>query len=481
MPSDTRPNVVFVVMDTCRADVFYELLDTGQLRGIERIAANARTYRNASAVAPWTVPSHASLFSGLYPTDHETSANDPHFDPPTTPLATRLRSAGYDTAGLSANPWITPSFDFTTGFEQFQTANECFWGGEDISDLPKLDSRRQQITELLDRTSLANLPKTLANAVYGKFFSKRNDSGAKHLTNAAISWLTERSSDDPFFLFCNYMESHIQYDPPAEFLVEELPADADEATARSVNQDQWAYVAKETEMSERDFELLNALYRATIRYLDTQLGRLYDKLVDEGLLDDTVIILVGDHGENIGDHELMDHQYCLYETLLHVPLVIRYPAVFSAGRTDTLVETRALYETVASLAGLNSIDANTAPSLTSDDRQEYAIAEYASPQPSVDKLDEEYGPLDSDVWRYDRALRSVRSDRWKVVEGSDGTTEIYNLRNDPNESEPISQEDGQVALQRVLETRRGPIESTSSESADIRSVNKKRLQDLGYL
>ncbi|WP_380677663.1 sulfatase-like hydrolase/transferase [Salinigranum sp. GCM10025319] len=481
MTRDTRPNVVFVVLDTCRADVFYDLLDTGRLPGIERIAADARIYRNSSSAAPWTVPSHGSMFSGLYPTDHGTSANDPYFDPPTTPLAEKLRAAGYDTAGLSANPWITPSFDFTTGFKRFKTAEEWFWGGEDISDVPKLASRREQVTELLDRTSPADLPKTLANAVYAKFFSKRADSGAKHLTNTAVKWLTEGQSESPFFLFCNYMEPHIRYDPPTRFLAEELPDDADKATARSVNQDQWAYVAGDVTMTDRDFELLQCLYRATIRYLDTQLVRLYDTLADEGLLNDTAIVLVGDHGENIGEHGLMDHQYCLYETLLHVPLVIRYPAAFDPGTTGALVETRALYETVADLAGLDPADADTAPSLVSDERREYAIAEYTSPQPPVDTLNEEYGPLNDSVWRFDRALRSVRSERWKFVEGSDGETELYDLRADSDESDPVDDEMIASRLRDVLDTRRGPLDDPGTESADIDEASKERLQDLGYL
>lgn len=481
MTSDTRPNVLFVVLDTCRADAFYDLLDAGCLPGIERIVADARSYRNASSPAPWTVPSHASLFSGLYPTDHGTSANDPYFDPSTTPLAEKLRMAGYDTAGLSANPWITPGFDFTTGFEQFKTADELFWGGEDISDVPKLDTRREQVGELVDRTSLVDLPKTLANAVYAKFFAKRDDTGAKHLTNAATTWLTDRSSDAPFFLFCNYMEPHIRYDPPTKFLVEELSDDADEATARAVNQDQWAYLAGDVGMSDQDFAILRSLYRAEIRYLDTQIVRLYKTLVDEGLLDDTAIVLVGDHGENIGDHGLMDHQYCLYETLLHVPLVIRYPDAFDPGTTDALVETRALYETVADLAGLGPADADTAPSLVSAEEWEYAIAEYTSPQPSVKTLDEEYGPLDDEVWRYDRALRSVRSDRWKFIEGSDGTTELYDIRSDPDESNPIDDDDVASASSDVLDNRRGPLDGPNTDYADIDEASRERLEDLGYL
>ena len=481
MTGDTRPNVVFIVLDTCRADTFYELLDTGQLPGIERITAGARTYRNAVSAAPWTVPSHGSLFSGLYPTDHGTSADDPYFDPPTTPLAERLRSSGYRTAGLSANPWITPSFGFTTGFEQFKTANELFWGGEDISDLSNLDSRYAQLSELLDRTSLPNLPKTLSNAVYSKFFAKQSDAGANNLTRSAVKWITERSAEDSFFLFCNYMEPHIRYDPPSQFLQAELPDDVDEEAARAVHQDQWAYVAGDVEMSERDFEILRCLYRAEIRYLDTHLERLYECLLDEKLLDETAIVLVGDHGENIGDHGLMDHQYCLYETLLHVPMAVRYPPAFEAGTTDRLVETRALYETVAELAGIEAADAETAPSLIDADDREHAIAEYTSPQPSVETLDEEYGPLDEDIWQYDRSLRSIRTSRWKYIEGSDGTEELYDLHADPSESTPVDAADARSELPDILEARRGELRGPSREQADIDESSAQRLRDLGYL
>jgi len=476
-----RPNVVFVVLDTCRAETFYSLLDSGRLPGVESLVPDARVYRNAMTVAPWTVPSHGSLFSGLYPTDHGSSADDPYFDPPTTPLAERLRSSGYRTAGLSANPWITPSFDFTTGFERFKTANELFWGGEDISDLPELDSRRDQFTELFNRMSFSNAPQTLANAVYSKFFAKRSDTGANNLTTAALKWLSNRSSEDPFFLFCNYMEPHIRYEPPGEILRAGLPDDVDEETARSVNQDQWAYLAGDVEMSERDFELLRHLYRAEIRYLDTRLERLYEGVADAGLLENTAIVLVGDHGENIGDHGLMDHQYCLYETLLNVPLVIRYPPAFEPGETEALVETRSLYETVSELAGIEEAETGTAPSLLDPAASiEYTIAEYTSPQPSVETLEEEFGPLSDEVRQYDRALRAIRTERWKYVERSDGTDDLYDLRAGPGESTPVDDE-ARTELRDVLESCRGALRGPDRGHADVGGANEQRLRDLGYL
>jgi arylsulfatase A-like enzyme len=421
------------------------------------------------------------MFSGLYPTDHGSSADDPYFDPPTMPLAERLQSSGYQTAGLSANPWITPSFDFTTGFQRFKTANELFWGGENISDLPKLDSRREQVSKLLARSSLSTAPKTIVNAVYSKFFAKRADTGAKNLTNAALRFLSTRSSDTPFFLFCNYMEPHLQYDPPKSFLRAELPDGVDPEMTRAVNQDPWAYLAGNMEMSERDFEILRCLYRAEIRYLDTQLERLRDRLIKQELLENTAFILVGDHGENIGDHGLMDHQYCLYETLLHVPLVIRYPPAFDAGSTDALVETRALYETVADLAGLQATSTETATSLVDSEAFDYVIAEYTSPQPSVQTLDEEYGPLDDDVWQYDRALRSIRTEQWSYIEGSNGSAELYDRRLAPAEMKPTDDPAVVKTLRERLETSRGSLADPDTQYVDIDDASAERLRDLGYL
>ncbi|MEF8973813.1 MAG: sulfatase, partial [Haloarcula sp.] len=421
MSRDTRPNVVLLVLDTCRAKTFHRLLDDGKLPTTERIATDAAVYRNASAVAPWTVPSHGAMFSGRYPTDHGASADDPQFDPPTTPLAERLRQAGYETVGLSANPWVTNHFGFTAGFDRFKTDVEYLWSGADTSGLGRLDSLGEKVDELRRRSSAADTPATLVNVAYRKLLANRHDSGARRLTTDAVRWLDGRSSNEPFFLFCNFTEPHLEYDPPDEFAREELPEGIDLGAARSVEQDQWAYVTGETALSDTEFEALRALYRAEIRYLDSQLGRLFDRLAARDGLEETAIVLTSDHGENIGDHGLMDHQYCLYETLLHVPLVVRYPPLFEPGTVDDLVETRRLYETIADVAGITDSEPETAPSLVGDAEPDaQAIAEYTSPQPSVETLAEEYGPLDPEVRRYDRALRSVRTARWKYIEGSDG-------------------------------------------------------------
>jgi arylsulfatase A-like enzyme len=484
MIPDMNPNIVLIVLDTCRAKTFHQLLDNDKLPAVGRIATDAAVYRNASAAAPWTVPSHGSMFSGRYPTDHGMSADNPFFDPPTTPLAERLRGAGYETIGLSANPWVSDYFGFTAGFDRFKTNVEYLWGGADTSGLGEFDSLPAKIRELYRRTSVSDMPATLVNVAYRKLLANRGDSGASRLTTDSVQWLNRRSSDNPFFLFCNFTEPHLQYEPPDGLAREELPDEVDLASARSIEQDQWAYVTGQLNLEDKEFDILRALYRAQIRYLDSQLGRLFDRLEARDGLNETAVILTSDHGENIGEHGLMDHQYCLYETLLHVPLVIRYPPAFDVGTRDAPVETRRLYETIADLASINGTESGTASSLVGNAEPDtHLLAEYSSPQPSVETLAEEYGPLNPDVRRYDRSLRSIRTTRWKYIEGSDGTTELYDLRDDPWEATPIDNSDVQADLQERLEEYRGPLAgpSVESEYADINRGNAQRLRDLGYL
>jgi hypothetical protein len=161
--------------------------------------------------------------------------------------------------------------------------------------------------------------------------------------------------------------------------------------------------------------------------------------------------------------------------------VIRYPPAFDAGSTDALVETRALYETVADLAGLQATSTETATSLVDSEAFDYVIAEYTSPQPSVQTLDEEYGPLDDDVWQYDRALRSIRTEQWSYIEGSNGSAELYDRRLAPAEMKPTDDPAVVKTLRERLETSRGSLADPDTQYVDIDDASAERLRDLGYL
>jgi len=433
------------------------------------------------------------MFTGLYTSNHGAHAGTKEFDPPFPPLAERFAESGYRTAAFSNNTWLSPSFGFARGFESFLTRWELFDGGSDLASVAKSDGVYEKFQTLFRTLADREAPLTVANFLYAASLRYRSteDSGGKRTSDRVIDWL-DSDGRRPFFGFINYVEPHLQYNPPTEYRELFLPEGMSLKRLDRVEQDPWGYIAGEVEMNSQDFEALLALYRAELRYLDDQISRIYDQLKRKGTLDETVFIIVGDHGENIGDHDLMDHQYCLYDTLLHVPCIIRYPEVFDSGNKITrLVELRDLFPTLIELANLTSPNHPRAsqnslvyPTKRSIGR-EYAISEYLSPQPSMDALREELGmDLPGSVTKYDRALRAIRTKQWKYIQGSDGNEELYNISKDPTESDNVIDTYAEISkeLCAILNKENGSLTSpVDSANIDADSITKERLKDLGYL
>ncbi len=470
------PNVLLVVLDTARASRVY---DAELMPNVNRLASGAATYESAYTTAPWSLPSHASLFTGEYTGEHGVHADARQFAPDEPPLAARFRAAGYRTLGYSNNFWISPSFGFDAGFEGFEVGWELFSGGEGFAEVGKQQAGLLgQLRAFAPKLLSLDAPKTLLNAAFLATVWDRHDSGAWFTTRRAKRWL---EGDEPFFMFLNYREPHLAYEPPAEYVSEVTPEGETPPDPGAVNQDPWAYVTGETEMDAAEFEKLEILYDAELRYLDARLGQLFEALDDRGLLDETIVVVTSDHGENLGEHGLMDHQYCLYDTLLHVPLVIRGPGV-APGRREGLVELKDLHGTLLAAAGLETdptVDLRGRP-----DREAIA-AEYRAPMPSIERLRTEYGELPESALAYDRGLQALRTDDWKLIRGTDGSERLYDLRTDPGEHEDVSAAASEVR-DRLADRLRGrlvPIaddESTETD-ADVPNAIEDRLEDLGYL
>ncbi|MFC6835100.1 sulfatase [Halomarina ordinaria] len=489
-----RPDVVLVVMDTARADSVLGRPDV--MPNLHRLAAEGVTYENAFTTAPWTLPSHASLFTGQRTTDHGAHARTRRFDPSVPTLAERLGSAGYHTVAYSNNTWVSEEFGFDAGFDEFRVGWELLPGGADLAAIAKgNDGTRERLRAVLSEVD-RDLPRTLVNALYARTLRHSYDSGA-WLTNARMKRHL-RDSERPFFAFLNYFEPHLEYDPPARYRERFLPAHLSAADLDRVNQNAWAYLTGAVTMTERDFDALEALYRAELNYLDDRIGRLAAFLRERGTLDETLFVVVGDHGENIGDHGMMDHQFCLYDTLLHVPLVVRYPPAFDPGTTtDALVEVRDLLPTLLDACGLDAPTEETvsAHSVRPDatgtvPAREYVVAEYAAPQPSIDVVRERAadGPGGGEATpdaleRFDRGLRCLRTTEWKYVEGTDGSEALYHLATDPGETEDVARASPiRGELRATLHRHHGDLSLPAGDApAEPTASARRRLEDLGYL
>ncbi len=497
MPSDPhRPNIVLIVMDTARADHF-SLYGYGRPTTpfLEALAREGTLYENAITPSPWTLPSHASLFTGTYPSCHRVTRSRLHADPSLVTLMAFLRRLGYTTYGVSSNFWLSRASRLDREFDRFHQSWQLLQAQTDRS------WRRQQA--LSENPHEENPPvrswrERLSPWVNGLYFQLTRrlrslslyDDGAWRVNRTVRSWISEwQKARRPFFAFIHYMEPHLRYQPPGRFHSLYLPPGVGRLRVRRLNQNPWRYLAGRAAMTEEDFALLTALYDGEISYTDLRVGQVVELLREGGLLDSTLLAITSDHGENLGDHGLMDHQYCLYDSLLRVPLLVRYPPRFAPGaRMGAQVQLVDFFPAVLRILEVRDKEIwaqMQGQSLLPEDLQEGrpAFAEYLEPSPPVRALERRYPGFNGSP--YNRALRAVRTRRYKYIWASDGREELYDIVKDPAEKANLIAELPEVAreLRRELEGRLGaevvPVES--SENIRLSAEVRRRLEALGYL
>ena len=297
------PDLVLLVCDTARADAFSPWGGPHPTPTMERLCREGVRWESATSPAPWTVPSHASMFSGLLPTEHGINGECIEWTDrrPSSPaeavrsypgswLPEALAERGYRTWGASCNSWISRWGGFDRGFEEFMDLR------------PWVKSKR----------TLARY-RYLARKALG-----RMDRGGQE----AVRQVRRRAAEagpEPQFLFLNLMETHSPFDPPSpyypfslwrRFRTRHLAGGPDQGLS---------YNAGVVDPGPEYARTLRSIYYACGRYEDGVLGQLVDAVEDRGR--PTVILIAADHGENLGEHGLYNHNSSLHQTLLHVPLV----------------------------------------------------------------------------------------------------------------------------------------------------------------
>ena len=473
MPS--YPNILILVMDTARAQ---SLSCYGYQRAtspnLDRLAADSVLYEQAIAPGCWSLPSQMSLLTGLFPSKHgahELHLSYPHHYPT---LPEVLRERGYTTLGISPNSWMSDEFGTTHGFDTYLKMWQ-YW--------PTLPAT----TEARSRPWIRFAHRL--NRFYTRYaFPKRNR--ARHVNQALYNLLD--NAQEPFFGYVIYWDTHLPYYAHGAHGTRWLPTGVDLEHALRVDRDHLAYHTDQLSMTEADFEILRACYDGALASIDEEIGYLVDRLLKRGILDRTLLIVTSDHGENIGDHRLMSHAYSLHDTLIHVPLIIRYPTGFPKGeRVTSHVQLTDVFPTIldvlqvevpevrAELQGVSLLGEQ----LEAADRLAYA--EMLAPHPSIQALNRRAGlPEDTPQPRHDRSLRCIRTLDSKLIWSSDGHHALYDLRQDPSETTNLypAQPEAAATLEKHLMSWQSPAGlplSTSEQhmDADVR----QRLRDLGYI
>lgn len=467
-----HPNVLLIVLDTLRADRLHSYgYPKPTSPFLDRLAEQGTVYLNAIAPDVWTLPVHASLFTGTFTSTHQTHRQNRWLRADLRTLAEVLRDLGYRTAGISNNAWVSSLTGLDRGFDAFFLGGRIFKPSR-LSGRFVRDGARSYLTYVL-------------NKAYRGAFRLRYGDGGPWIAQKALAWLSGSEATKPFFLFLNYKECHLRYTPRKTYAQMFLDPGPSASDHRHVNQDAFAYMAGRARMTEDDFRLLGALYDGELRFLDDCLAELFGVLRARGYLDDSLIIITSDHGENLGEHGLMDHQYCVYDTLARVPLIVVRPGDFEQNATHSAqVQVHDIFPTVLDCAGANGEAHRQSEAISLFERREVdeAIIEYTAP--ATDVMQRRFPGMD--LTPFARTFRAYRTSRYKFIQASDGRHELYDLAADQGETNNLVDALPAVSadLQRKLEAwaaKRIPSPPPDSDKAEYDQDIIDRLTQLGYL
>jgi arylsulfatase A-like enzyme len=325
-------NVLLVVMDTVRAaSLSLHGYNRDTTPNLVRLARRAVRFEQARATAPWTLPSHASMFTGKWPHDFNVSETVP-LDSTHPTLAEFLSTRGFATGGFVANAFFCNAwYGLGRGFKHY----EDFYGDEIVVSL----------TETLHCSRLGH--EFLAMTGHPLLVDHPRKNAAR-INRDFLSWLATQG-ERPFFAFLNYFDAHSPFVPPDG--VDRRFGPGPFSAAERATLVDWERRTRD-KISKQDAALARDAYDECIAYIDQQLGTLIDELERRGVLEETLVIITSDHGESMGEHGFFGHGKSLYNQEVHVPLLIIPPGGLSAGLSvPTPVSLRDIPATVVDLVG----------------------------------------------------------------------------------------------------------------------------------
>ena len=463
-----RPNVLLVVFDAARRDSLEPYgAPAGASPSVRQLASSGAALADVYATGCWTAPSHASIFTGLMPRaaglarvpapSAAKAGLEPHRDRLLTEV---LRGAGYSARGASANLWVADG-GFATGFEEFES----------------IDSGR---VAAIGDDALKKRLKWFAEAARA-----HRDDGARQVEEILERWTVDPRQ--PFFWFVNLIESHSPYLPPRGYgdvsLLDRLRA-AEDARRYYTLSAIWKACVGGYEVPDATIERLRRMYAASIQYMDAWLGRLLEKLDGAGVLDDTLVVVFSDHGENFGEGGFLTHAHSLDNRLIHVPFVASGPGV-QGREINSLAD---LPRFVSEAVGLDDHPYRDGPP------EGVGVAQF---EPPVDPGDQraidlvaEWGLGEDALHRFTMPLTAAVRGKAKLVLRGDREV-MHDLEADPLELSPVPAEeypdqDEVATLRKALEhpsMRTGGAPEAASEGPseeELRDI-EDRMKLLGYM
>jgi arylsulfatase A-like enzyme len=459
-----RPNILLIVLDTVRADHLslygYDRRTTPHL---EEMARESVCYRNAVSAADVTLSSHASMFTGLYPSWHgayPTPGNDlGRLDSSFHTLAEILSENGYGTFAVLANfGYLRPEFGMAQGFAYYDVR----------SPVQTLPAAASYFPRALVRSAFDSIVST---AELDRIYRR-----ADQITDGALHVLDSRDArSGPFFLSLNYMDAHEPYSPPAPYrdLFPGRDPHFDNGRIGTLRRQ----LATHHRPADADGTLRHIVsqYDGAIAYMDSELNRLFEAMKRAGVYENTLIVVTSDHGEALGERDDLGHPASVHRELVHVPLIVKYPRAVQAPAgqwIETPVSGVDLLPTVLETAGIPVPENVQGQSLRRPmDPGRVIIAESF--------LDDHLRRLHR---RTDLVQRALYQGRWKLIGSTSGKRELYDVAADPSESRDLFNPD-EAASQECSATLDRWVRIIPARRITPRmdQQTKARLKSLGYI
>ncbi len=410
-PNSEAPNVIVIVVDTLRAD---HLSSYGYEREtspfMDSLAAEGVRFENAISPSSWTQPSHASMLTGRYTYEHQAETQPLDDTYPT--IGEEMQANGYRTGAFSANTlFFTRRQGFGRGFMRFE---------DNFRSVPDAFLNSSLFGYLFDYYGLR---KALN---YEGVPTRRI---APDMNASALQWIDQ--SDKPFFVFINYFDVHDPYTPPEPYLSKYAPTQG--GLINGFVERYHPDLTPEQLQSEID------AYDGSINYADDQIKALFAELESRGKLDNTIVIITSDHGESLGEHELLQHSASLYRQEIHVPLIVWGAGVPAGVVIDTPVSTTALPSTIMELLDSNDEIFPAQPLTLLFDGN--VPSNWAQPISEVAQFD---GAAEINPTTHGE-MKSVVGDELQYIVHESFGEELYNWRDDPQETNDLESDTSAIS------------------------------------
>jgi len=449
------PHVILIVLDTVRADHLSIYGHPGVTKNLQEFSRDALVFENFVATSSWTIPSHASLFTGLYPSEHGSYGNldpkrkDPWGFPLPFPLSDEFmtlaeifRENGYKTSAIVSNSLVLePMFKLDQGFQSIDCSRS-------IGAIYQQYPFRPILHTFCCITNI--YPK------YTLYYRTAED-----ITKESIR-LLKNSLPSPIFLFINYLDAHGPYLPPRPFAGYYLNKSFPHFYRLKL------YILGligRLDKESRDLFQLSQ-YDGEIAYLDNQLGKLFSQSKKMEMYESSLIIITSDHGELFGEHGIYWHKSLMYEGVVKIPLIIKFPFSKRMGRYKEIATLSDLYPTILSICGLPIPDGISGKSFGNSS-----------------------SPIVSEFYNYGIGKHQILYDgQYKYMKCEyQREAELYNLDEDPKEKENLAERLPSIVA--IMERKLKDWENTHTpkgassldEEATMTQSMREQLKALGYI